>query len=305
MVTGGLAQVPGFLTVAATGNDPMAPFSGGVFTFFNSDTDPSETNTAGTAATRGEIYSSFDLSTFGSANGLGDLEAIPAQGTIQAGDRLFVDENDNGLQDAGEAGLADIVIRVFQGTTEVDSVTTGAGGDFLFDNLLPNTAYELRIDTTQEALGGRTPVQANQGTNDELDSDVTLTGTTATATFTTGLEGTTVHALDGGFGVLQTGNLTLGNVVFRDADNNGTFDTGETGVSGVAVELLDEAGTTVLETTTTDSSGVYTFVALEPGTYRVRLAESNFTGTARSSGSLRARRACRRRTTTLTTTAMV
>ena len=31
VVTGGLAQVPGFLTVAATGNDPMAPFSGGVY----------------------------------------------------------------------------------------------------------------------------------------------------------------------------------------------------------------------------------------------------------------------------------
>ena len=83
------------------------------------------------------------------------------------------------------------------------------------------------------------------------------------------------------FGVVPpatAGPLTLGDTVFRDVNNNGTLDTGETGVSGVVVELLDEAGTTVLATTTTSASGVYTFNGLDADTYRVRLAASNFTG---------------------------
>ena len=203
----------------------------------------------------------------------------PGLGSVQVGDRLFVDTNENGLQDANEPGISGVVVQVFQGTTEVDSVTSGAGGDFLFD-LDPDTSYELRIDTTQAALGGRVLALANQGTNDQLDSDFALNGTNATAAFTTEAEGTVIHSLDAGFvDAQQTGVLTLGDTVFRDANDNGLLDTGETGVAGVTVELLDQAGTTVLETTTTNSSGVYTFVALEPGTYRVRLAASNFTGT--------------------------
>ena len=45
---------------------------------------------------------------------------------------------------------------------------------------------------------------------------------------------------------MTAGPMTLGDTVFRDANNNGTLDTGETGVAGVVVELLDQAGTTVL-----------------------------------------------------------
>ena len=63
------------------------------------------------------------------------------------------------------------------------------------------------------------------------------------------------------FGVVPPahgGPLSLGDLVFRDENNNGTRDTGENGVGGVVVELLDQAGTTVLTSATTNSNGVLT-----------------------------------------------
>jgi hypothetical protein len=261
VITGGLAQVPGFNTVAATGNDPTSAFAGGIYTFFNSDTDPGAANTAGTVFARTSIYESIDLNTFGSSNGLGDLEAVAAVGAVQAGDRLFTDTNGNGLQDPGEPGIPGVTVQLFQSGAAVDSVVTGPGGDFLFDDLAPNTSYEVRIDTTQTPLANTTLAPANQGSNDQLDSDATLNGSHAVIAFTTGAEGTTDTSLDGGFTILQTGPLTLGNLVFRDNNNNGTFDTGDIGISGVVLELLDSSGNPISgnPTATTDSNGIYSF----------------------------------------------
>jgi SdrD B-like domain/Domain of unknown function DUF11 len=285
IATGGLTQVPGFQTIAATGNDPITSFGGGLYTFFNSGV-----GAAGTVDAKTGVYESFDLNTFGSSNGMGGVSALPGDGTVQVGDRVFVDTNANGLQDANEAGIAGVVLTLFANGTQADSVTTGAGGDYLFDGLQPNTAYQIRLDTTQAALAGRSLAQANQGTDDLLDSDATLAGTTATIALTTGEAGSSDHSFDVGFtGTAVPGTtVTLGNVVFFDVNNNGFFDgpggppgpSGpDVGISGVTVELLDAAGTNVLSTTTTSTGGVYSFVSLAPGTYQVRLPASNFTGT--------------------------
>ncbi|HEY4597507.1 MAG TPA: SdrD B-like domain-containing protein, partial [Thermoanaerobaculia bacterium] len=54
---------------------------------------------------------------------------------------------------------------------------------------------------------------------------------------------------------------------------NGLQDSGEAGLSGVTVQLLDSLGN-VLATTTTNSSGNYTFTALVAGTYTVKIVTS-------------------------------
>src|SRR5262249_33810218 len=79
------------------------------------------------------------------------------------------------------------------------------------------------------------------------------------------------------FGVLQQSvpnTLTLGDRVFRDNNNNGTFDTGETGIGGVTVQLLDGQGT-VLNSTVTDSAGNYRSTNLAAGASRARLPAVN------------------------------
>ena len=68
--------------------------------------------------------------------------------------------------------------------------------------------------------------------------------------------------------------LNLGNLVFRDNNNNGLVDLGEPGVAGVTVQMLNSAGT-VAATTTTNASGIYNFGGLAPGAYSVRIPASN------------------------------
>lgn len=66
----------------------------------------------------------------------------------------------------------------------------------------------------------------------------------------------------------------VGNLVFIDLNENGSFDEGfDQVVEGVSVELL--VGSTVVATTETDEEGCYLFVT-DPGTYTVRIPASEF-----------------------------
>ena len=79
-------------------------------------------------------------------------------------------------------------------------------------------------------------------------------------------------------------SLTLGNLVYKDANNNGVFDGGDAGVNGVLLRLYVDNGDGVLTvadgaaltTTTTAGGGLYTFTNLCPGNYIVEVAASNF-----------------------------
>ena len=80
--------------------------------------------------------------------------------------------------------------------------------------------------------------------------------------------------------------LTLGNLIFNDADADGTFDNSDVGVNGVALTLFADDGTTAgvwdagdteIGTTTTAGGGLYSFTGLAPGSYIVRIDASNFT----------------------------
>ncbi|MBC4017829.1 SdrD B-like domain-containing protein, partial [Siccirubricoccus deserti] len=61
---------------------------------------------------------------------------------------------------------------------------------------------------------------------------------------------------------------SLGDYVFEDRNANGIQDSGEAGIAGVTVELLDATGA-VVATTTTGSAGAYMFSSLVPGEYSV------------------------------------
>ena len=91
--------------------------------------------------------------------------------------------------------------------------------------------------------------------------------------------------------VVQTANfqnfeaLSLGNLVFRDTNNNGLADAGEPGIANVTVQLFsdtngngtfDNGTDTLVDTTTTNASGNYLFDELLAGDYIVVVPLSNF-----------------------------
>jgi hypothetical protein len=106
--------------------------------------------------------------------------------------------------------------------------------------------------------------KANQGTNDNIDSDAdTLTGRTAKTTIDT-------TETDGSWDAGLYRPATIGGVVWNDSNDNGLQDQGETGLDEITVQLC-LLNNTVVATTTTDVDGSYELTGLPAAIYRVKI----------------------------------
>ncbi len=83
--------------------------------------------------------------------------------------------------------------------------------------------------------------------------------------------------------------MSIGNLVFRDNDNDGTRDAGEPGIANVSVQLysdtngngsFDSATDTLIGTQTTNASGNFLFSDLLPGNYIAVVPASQFLAAA-------------------------
>ncbi|GAB3691860.1 hypothetical protein GCM10027592_10210 [Spirosoma flavus] len=175
------------------------------------------------------------------------------QSTATLGDFVFVDTNQNGVQDSGEPGIQGVVVTLISNGTAVASITTDANGLYSFTGLTPGIPYSVSFT----APAGYTATLANQGGNDETDSDP-IGGITGPITLTVGENNTSI---DAGFYPVTA---ALGNFVFEDLNRNGIQDSGEPGIQGVIVTLISNG--TAVASTTTDVGGFYSFTGLTPGT---------------------------------------
>ncbi|MCO6417883.1 hypothetical protein JYK14_17185, partial [Siccirubricoccus sp. KC 17139] len=203
----------------------------------------------------------------------GFYKPAPVSQPVSLGDFVFEDENANGVQDAGEAGIAGVTVELLGAAgTVVAATTTAADGSYLFSNQAPAT-YRVKFATPD----GYVATAANQGANDAKDSDA-VNGVTQQVTLASGQSDTT---LDAGFYKLAS----LGDKVWFDSNKNGIQDSGEVGFGKVTVLLLNAAGT-VIETTVTDGNGNYGFTELVPGTYSVKfLAPTGYGFTGANKGA--------------------
>lgn len=159
---------------------------------------------------------------------------------------VFNDLNGNGTRESNEQALAGVVVQLdvnSDGTVDMVA-TTDANGAYSFTGLLPGSY------TVKSVVG---------------------TGQVATTV------ATSITATLGGSSTVNLGlfNLaTISGLVFNDVNNNGTLDVGESGSTGVTVQLDRGADGSIDATTTTDANGNYSFANLEPGVYRVRVVLS-------------------------------
>ena len=174
-------------------------------------------------------------------------------------DRVWYDDNHNGLQETNETGVAGVTVALYQADgTLIATATTNATGNYQFNSIPPGTYY-LTI-TPPPGYFISTP---NVGNNDELDSDVdALTGRTAPFSLTPGQHDS---SWDLGIYSLEP-PATLGDRIWFDTNDNNIQDEGETGILGVQVVLYRADGTQVA-TTTSDVDGHYMFNNLAPGNY--------------------------------------
>ena len=177
------------------------------------------------------------------------------------GDRVFKDLNRNGLQDAGEPGVANITVTLHRADgTAIGSDVTDGEGYYYFSDLQPGGYF---VSFPLEISPGCVLAQDNVGTDDGIDSDAAPdTGRTEVTTL---LPGENDPTWDAGY---TSPFASLGNYVWKDLDRDGVQDPGEPGIEGVTVTLYNAAGTAI-GTDFTDGTGHYLFTDLLPGDYSV------------------------------------
>ena len=209
---------------------------------------------AGLSSTTGGESQTFPLTT---TNVLTyDFGYAAAAPTGSLGDRVWLDFDADGVQDAGEAGLNGVTVELLgSGGSVVASQATSVDGNYTFSNLAAG-GYSVRV-VSATLPAGLAP---------SYDLDGIGTAHVAAAALGAGENRTDVD-----FGYRGTGSL--GDRVWLDFDADGVQDAGEAGLNFVMVELLDGAKN-VLAATSTSGDGRYTFQNLPLGTYRVRVAAS-------------------------------
>lgn len=167
---------------------------------------------------------------------------------------VWEDRNDNGVIDAGENGIANVVIELYQWDgskyVKIAETTTDEDGSYLFENLDINNIYAVKELQPAAYDDGKDSVGSLGGDpSDDYVSNVSI--------------GWDDHGTDYNFGELKLGSIA-GNV-FEDRNNNGVFDQSEKGIAGVPIELYEWNGSEYVKIaeTLTAEDGSYLFDKLD------------------------------------------
>ncbi|OIN55538.1 SdrD B-like domain-containing protein, partial [Arsenicibacter rosenii] len=213
--------IPGSNYLISTMMDPLNTWSGGIAWF---------DNRTGADNRRAEIYRTLgggaanDV-TLGKANGLGLLEALCSPAPIMIGNRVWNDTNNNGVQDAGEAGIPGVVVTLKGTGLSANGVTatTNSKGEYYFStatgtsstsavlnlSLTYGGSYSVcfPISTSAGALLISENVNAATGENaDKIDSDPSATGV---VTLTIGVGGENDFSIDAAYAPVPPCSMSL------------------------------------------------------------------------------------------------
>ena len=210
------------------------------------------------------------------------------------GNYVWLDEDGDGVQDAGEHGIPNVIVTLTppagvdlgNGLGQVITTTTDANGGYLFDDLPPADGYVVSINDSQDTISDSSlsyTVANNGGTSNQPDL-----GNQNPAGYTVDLSaGETDLSADFGYNYNpssdvdgNTGTSAIGDTIWIDSDGDGIEDPSETPVKGVVVTLYndpdgDSIFNTAVATTTTDATGHYIFDSLSAGPYAVGVTDSS------------------------------
>ena len=168
---------------------------------------------------------------------------------------VYEDADGDCVRDPGETSLSGVVVELLDEQGQVVAQTlTDSQGNYQFDNLIPGN-YTLREQQPSGYIQGG-QMAGNAG------GDASMTDIISAIVLGAG-----VNATDYDFCEQRVASLQ--GTVFADLNEDCIFDSDESPIEGVHIELLDEQGN-VIETTLTDFGGNYRFINLKPGIYSVR-----------------------------------
>ncbi len=126
---------------------------------------------------------------------------------VEVGNRVWRDENKNGLQDPEEPGIGGVTVRLYKDgdSKAIGTTTTNSAGEYYFKNggLQPNGSYTIRLDNPDDYTSGPLKdyvlTSSNQGSSDLIDSDGKTSRGYAQVAFDVGICDLCNHNNDFGF----------------------------------------------------------------------------------------------------------
>ena len=188
------------------------------------------------------------------------VSALHAGAIVPAsvGGRIYVDANENGLEDIEEAGLSGVMMTLMQGGTVVATCQSDENGEYQFSTVRPGV-YRVRATLPQDVLFAQ-------------DSVLTLADPDAVEGETAAFELAMGERTD----MEPVGTVLAASIhgrAWSDENADGRMDAAEPALSGTVAELLsvDEQGyAAVVASAAVDASGAYAFDLLRSGSYAVR-----------------------------------
>ena len=234
------------------------------------------------ASDNGNIISNIEITLGGTestGNNFKEIEPASIHGNV------FHDENDNGIFDPGEEGIADVLIQVTRvgakdgvsndpfADMEPVFVTTDENGAYWVDSLPPGIYEVVEINNYppgqdpladfidgQDSTGNVNGVTNGVAGNDQFTQIELCPGE---------------HGEEYNFGELQAASISgYVSVATPGEAKLSPDDPDFEPIAGVTIQLFDENNELVAETVT-DETGNYTFDALAPGTYSVVEVQPN------------------------------
>ena len=240
--------------------------------------------------------------------------AFTAPGGGGIGNKVFADDDRDGVLDTGESGIDGVIVELYPGgadplaTSPLQSTITAGGGCYYFSGL-PDGDYFVHIPPSQfaatEALESLVSSPGNGG-DDGTDDDGNENGIDSVDPATTGVSSGVIALAAGSEGAesgagggddntnedandltvdlgfaTAAGPVGIGNLVFLDENNDGQFnDADDRGIDGVTVELYLSSAPpgsgSAVASAETHSGGCYLFAGLAPGSYIVHIPDAEF-----------------------------
>lgn len=212
------------------------------------------------------------------------LNVLPP-GTGSIGDYVWMDSNNDGIQDAGEMGIPGVAVQLEKlvngNWVQVATTTTDSAGLYTFAGL-SGGEYRVTIDSASQITSPYAQGSFALGavTAPTYDADGTATPNVALVTLAT--DSTVIDTTD--FGYNWSGSI--GDFVWWDDDANGAQDESPLeGIEGARVQLYFDAdfdgvfnrilGDYEILRVFTDANGGYLIPNLPPGNYYVDVYEDS------------------------------
>ncbi len=226
------------------------------------------------------------------------------------GNQVWWDNNNDGIKDATEIGIAGISLSLLAAAGEVvATTTTSSDGKYIFSGLLAGNYQVAVTNSLGSGLLENATISSSTTTTEDLDNrnDGSATnpqGPAATSIFFSSIspvvtlggqaepttetdEDPNVNQPDNqsnltvDFGFVPT-TTALGNFVFWDKGNDGAFDAGtDEPLADIKIYLYKDSngdGTpdAKADSVLTDANGLYAFEVLGAGTFQLVIAPENF-----------------------------